>query len=154
MGLIMAFGGGMILPLFYLFTPIFNFADFELPFPAGFGGTCLTVPALWLFWRSHKDLDRQWSPKLEIRESHRLITKGIYCYIRHPMYSSTFLAALCQLLLIGNWIVGPSYMAGFGLLYITRISREESQMLEEFGEEYKEYMKTTNRLIPTNRQKQ
>jgi protein-S-isoprenylcysteine O-methyltransferase Ste14 len=39
--------------------------------------------AVWLFWRSHADLGRNWSPSLELREGHELVTEGVYRYVRH-----------------------------------------------------------------------
>ena len=33
-------------------------------------------------------------------------------------------------------------------LYFKRINNEEKMMIDEFGNEYKEYMKKTGRLIP------
>jgi protein-S-isoprenylcysteine O-methyltransferase Ste14 len=146
-GLILAFLGGMFLPLIYLFSPLFSFADYAVPPVMGWTGAFICLPAIWLFLRSHKDLGRQWSPKLELREEHELITTGVYEYIRHPMYTSAFLAGLAQLLLIGNWLVGPSYLVGFGILYFSRIQREEDFMAEQFGAEYRAYENRTSRLI-------
>jgi protein-S-isoprenylcysteine O-methyltransferase Ste14 len=139
--------GGMFLPLAYLFTPLFNFADYEVQPLAGWIGVALCVPSIWVFLRSHRDLGRQWSPKLELRESHKLIAHGVYEYIRHPMYTAVILAGLAQLLLVGNWLVGPSYLVGFGVLYFSRIEREEELMMNQFGEEYAAYKARTHRLF-------
>ena len=51
-------------------------------------------------------LGRNWSITLEIRDSHRLVTDGLYRYVRHPMYTSFWLWAIAQALLIPNWIAG------------------------------------------------
>jgi len=55
-----------------------DFANFKINVYAGVLGILLIIPSNWLFWRSHKDLDRQFSPILEIQESHQLITHGVY----------------------------------------------------------------------------
>ncbi|NJK48036.1 histidine phosphatase family protein [Candidatus Gracilibacteria bacterium] len=47
-------------------------------------GVAIFAIAVWLFWRSHRDLGNNWSPTLEVRKGHTLITQGIYQYIRHP----------------------------------------------------------------------
>lgn len=146
--LLSAFCGGMLLPFLYVFTPVFNFANYPVPIPVGIAGIMISIPCLWLFWRSHVDLGRQWSPKLELRESHRLVTKGVYASVRHPMYSAMFLGCLVQFCLLGNWIVAPSYLIGFGLLYLCRVKREETLMVNEFGDAYVTYMKRTGRLWP------
>jgi protein-S-isoprenylcysteine O-methyltransferase Ste14 len=50
-------------------------------------GTALLGAAIWLFWRSHRDLGKNWSPSLEISAQQTLITHGVYRTIRHPMYA-------------------------------------------------------------------
>jgi hypothetical protein len=45
---------------------------------------------------------------------------GLDC-IRHPMYSALFLYSLGQLLVLPNWIAGPSYLVTFGILFAFRI---------------------------------
>src|SRR6478672_8017616 len=76
------------LPLVWAGTSVLAFADYPLnPMPFAAGWLCL-VFGLWLFARSHADLGTNWSVTLEVREGHRLITHGVYQYVRHPMYSS------------------------------------------------------------------
>ncbi len=104
--------------------------------------------ALWLFRRSHVDLGRNWSISLEIREQHVLVKTGVYRFIRHPMYTSFFLLGLAQLLLLSNWLSDASGLIGAGVLYALRVRREESLMLECFGNDYRVYMAHTKQLIP------
>jgi protein-S-isoprenylcysteine O-methyltransferase Ste14 len=131
--LILLLVGTFVLPLVYAMTPWLGFADYTLPDWAGWLGIGLMGVALWVFWRSHVDLGRNWSASLEIREEHRLITQGIYGRVRHPMYASQWVWGLAQLLLIQNWIAGPGTLVAFGLLYLLRVPREEAMMLEHFG---------------------
>src|SRR5580693_7249196 len=53
--------GSLLLPLLYLFTPWLGFADYHLPAFVPWCGAFLTMPALWLFYRSHADLGQNWS---------------------------------------------------------------------------------------------
>ncbi|MDH4441661.1 MAG: protein-S-isoprenylcysteine O-methyltransferase [Rhizobium sp.] len=103
---------------------------------------------LWLFRRSHKDLGRNWSVTLEVREGHQLVTGGVYAYVRHPMYASFFLWGLAQAFLIPNWIAGLAGLAAVLALYAVRQSREEAMMRQTFGVEYDAYCCRTRRLIP------
>jgi protein-S-isoprenylcysteine O-methyltransferase Ste14 len=136
------------LPLLWVFKPIFRFADYPLhPVPFGLGVLCF-VAGLWIFYLSHKHLGEFWSITLEVREKHRLITEGIYRRIRHPMYLALFVYSLGQALALPNWVVGPSYLVGFGLLFALRIRAEEAMMREEFPAEYEAYAARTKRLIP------
>jgi protein-S-isoprenylcysteine O-methyltransferase Ste14 len=106
------------------------------------------VAALWLFRRSHVDLGRNWSISLEVRDQHALVQSGVYRRIRHPMYTSFFLLAVAQLLLLPNWLAGLAGIAGAGVLFGFRVAREERMMLESFGEDYRAYMAHTKRIVP------
>jgi protein-S-isoprenylcysteine O-methyltransferase Ste14 len=138
----------MIFPLLYLFTPWLRFADYHLPPIVNWCGAVLMVFTLWLFWRSHADLGDNWSVSLEVRKDHRLITHGVYRWIRHPMYSAIFLWTIVQGLLLPNWLAGWSSFATFAVMYIVRVPREERMMCETFGQEYRDYMSRTGRLFP------
>jgi len=139
---------GFVVPLIWVVSPLFSWAEYTLN-PVAFwtGVVCFGV-GLWLFHRSHADLGTNWSVTLQIREQHRLITAGVYRRIRHPMYTSLFLYSLGQLLVLPNWIAGPSYLATFGILFALRLEAEERMMLEEFGDEYRSYQKQTMRILP------
>jgi protein-S-isoprenylcysteine O-methyltransferase Ste14 len=144
--------GLLIIPLFYLLSPWLDFADYHLPawvaLTAGMVGAATFTAALWLLWRSHTDLGRNWSPHLEIREGHSLVTQGVFRCIRHPMYAAHWLWGIAQALLLQNWIAGFAMLASFIPIYLARVPREEQMMLEHFGEEYHEYMNRTGRVIP------
>lgn len=139
---------GMIVLPILSFTPVLSFAEYSLH-PGALGlGTSSMILSLWLFHRSHADLGKNWSPTLEIREDHKLVTEGIYKKIRHPMYTSIFLLALGQLFLLPNWVAGPALIVAFTLMFASRMSTEEKLMLDQFGMEYENYRKRTKRLIP------
>lgn len=104
--------------------------------------------ALWLFYRSHADLGRNWSVTLKVRKNHALVKTGVYRLVRHPMYTSFFLLGVAQMLLLPNWFAGLAGPAGAGLLYFFRVVREERMMIEYFGDEYRSYMLRTKRIIP------
>ena len=143
-----AFLGLCVIPAIYALTGFpATFDRPVIPAIAGLGVATLCA-ALWLFYRSHAELGRNWSISLEIRREHRLIATGVYRLIRHPMYSSFFLLALAQVLLLPNWLAGVSGLFGVGGLYAFRVRQEERMMLESFGTDYRHYMAHTKRLIP------
>lgn len=144
----LVFIGMMIMPFVYIFSDVLSFANYTLPISLHILGLVLIIPTLWLFYRSHKDLGKNWSVSLEIREGHNIVDTGVYQYIRHPMYSAIWLWGIVQCLLLNNYIAGLSGLVFFGLLYFLRVKNEENMMIKEFGEEYKLYMKRTRRIIP------
>jgi len=136
------------LTLIWISTPVFAFADYPLhPIPLLTGALCLVL-GLWLFQRSHRDLGTNWSITLQVREKHRLVTRGVYRWVRHPMYLALLIYSAGQALVLPNWLVGPSYGVAMVLLIAFRVGPEERMMLEEFGKDYEAYMATTKRLVP------
>jgi len=140
--------GGLVAPLVYAATNWLDFANYTLPTWAGWLGVPLTTGALFVFWRAHADLGLNWSPSLEIREKHELITRGIYGIIRHPMYASQWLLVTAQPLLLQNWIAGFLNLLVFIPFYMLRVKAEEQMMLDSFGTQYQEYMKNTGGVLP------
>ena len=146
--LILLFLGGFAMPIIYAATNWLDFANYTLPAWAGWLGILLLASGVFVFWRAHADLGLNWSPTLEIREKHELITEGIYGVIRHPMYASQWLVAIAQPLLLHNWIAGFLNLLAFIPFYLLRVKAEEHLMLDTFGRQYREYMKTTGGVFP------
>ena len=144
----MVYIGMMILPMLYSLTSLLSFADYPMqPWALGVGSV-MTALGLWLFYRSHAELGRNWSQSLDVREEHRIIDTGVYGAIRHPMYSAMLLCSLAQLTLLPNYVAGPAGFLCMVILCILRIPREEGMMQEHFGDAYRRYMQNTKRLIP------
>ena len=146
--LILLFLGGFVTPLIYALTHWLDFANYTLPAWAGWLAALILAVGLFIFWRAHADLGLNWSPSLEIREKHELITRGIYGVIRHPMYASQWLVAIAQPLLLQNWIAGFLNLIAFIPFYFLRVRAEEQMMLDSFGTQYQEYMKKTGGVVP------
>lgn len=146
--LFLFFVSGGILPLIYSLTRWLDFANYSLPTWAGWLGVLLLAGALLIFARAHLDLKSNWSPTLEIRQDHTLVTNGIYRYIRHPMYASQWVWVIAQSLLLQNWLAGPSALLTFIPFYLLRVRAEEKMMLDTFGDQYREYAKKTGGVIP------
>jgi protein-S-isoprenylcysteine O-methyltransferase Ste14 len=139
---------GFFIPLIWMASPLFWFAEYPLRAGPLVAGIACLVAGLWLFYRSHADLGTNWSITLEVREQHRLITHGVYRRIRHPMYTALLLYSVGQALVIPNWLAGPSNLIAFGTLFVCRVGAEEAMMRDQFGGEYRDYSSRTHRLVP------
>jgi protein-S-isoprenylcysteine O-methyltransferase Ste14 len=146
--LFLLWGGMFVLPIIYAATNWLDFANYSLPEWAGWLGIVMITGAVIVFWRAHADLGLNWSPTLEIREKHELITRGIYGVIRHPMYASQILWSVAQILLLQNWIAGFASLAVFIPFYFMRVKAEEQLMLEQFGDQYRSYMQKVGAVFP------
>ena len=140
--------GQLLLPAIYVLTDQPAFAGYPFqPFLA-YVGCAFLLLGLYLFYRAHADLGRSWSATLVIRDRHELVTNGIYRFVRHPMYSAFLAWGLAQTLLLPNWVAGPAGLVGFAILFFGRVGREEQMMIEAFGDQYRDYMARTSRIIP------
>src|SRR5208282_6066643 len=99
--------GGFVLPLVFIVSSLFSFADYTLRLLPLLGGVVCLGFSFCLFHRSHADLGTNWSNSLEIRENHQMVVSGVYKSIRHSMYAAIFVYALAQALLLSNWMAGP-----------------------------------------------
>ncbi|CAN5254339.1 protein-S-isoprenylcysteine O-methyltransferase [soil metagenome] len=140
--------GLFVIPLLWLVTGWPRAADYGLSYAAVIVGAAVYAVSLWLFRRSHKDLGRQWSASLEIREKHQIVRNGVYRLIRHPMYASFWLWGLAQAFLLPNAVAAFSGLVAVAILFFARIDYEERMLTEAFGDDYRVYMRETKRIIP------
>ncbi len=97
----------------------------------------------WLFSTIGKNI----SPTHATRSDHQLITSGPYRFIRHPLYTFGFLAYLgIALMNISWWLLVGLLIMMLPLIY--RTPKEEENLIESFGEDYKEYVSKTGRYWP------
>ncbi|HYE10817.1 MAG TPA: isoprenylcysteine carboxylmethyltransferase family protein [Patescibacteria group bacterium] len=76
-----------------------------------------------------------------------LVKQGVYKYIRHPQYTGLLLLSFGM---IAEWATLPTLILFpvMIVMYLRLAKREENDMLNEFGDEYREYMKATKMFIP------
>ena len=140
--------GTMVIPAIWVLSPFFDFADYQRPAWIGVCGFVTTAAGTALFWRTHAELGRGFSGLLQIMEGTRLVTTGLYARVRHPMYGAIALYAFGQLLLIPNWVAGPSNLIVAVFIYRIRVPREEALLEQVFGDNFKRYKAATGVIIP------
>ena len=82
----------------------------------------------------------------EIKSNAKLVMKGPYRFIRHPMYSSVLLFSLTLMIDQFNFLRLTVYLILLINLLI-KLHYEENLLLKTFSE-YSEYRKKTKKLIP------
>lgn len=142
---------GLILwlsPLVYLINPAWMaWSKIGLPEWArwlGVGlGVLSTMGIYWLF----SSIGSGITPTSATRKEHKLVTSGPYRWVRHPLYtfgSSLFIAFG---MMADNWFIALLGILAFIAMTI-RTPKEEANLIEKFGDEYRDYMKRTGRYLP------
>ena len=139
----------VLLPLFgYLINPDWvAWARFTLPewvrWLAALIGLALIPIIYWIF----ASIGNNISPTQATRVNHQLVTHGPYRWVRHPLYSTGFVLAVCLTLITSLWWLA----AGMGVplaILLLRTSQEEARLIDAFGDKYRNYMKRTGRFWP------
>lgn len=142
----------IIVPLYLLFSPSLSW--FHLPIPdwlrwLGVGLGVFSLPFLaWI----HYVLDKHWSISLTLQKDHALVTSGPYRRIRHPIYTVHIVYFFTWVLVSANLLLLINYLLTI-ILISARIPKEEQMLLDQFGNEYRAYIKRTGRLLPCFRGK-
>lgn len=86
------------------------------------------------------------SPALKSKT--KLVTTGIYGWVRHPLYLSNGLLALGMAILFKS-LYALLFSIPYSLSYLLIIHFEDKAILEEYGEDFKNYKKKVPwRIIP------
>jgi protein-S-isoprenylcysteine O-methyltransferase Ste14 len=86
-------------------------------------------------------------PEASPHEKGRLITKGPYRIVRHPIYLGEFLVILGAFFMSGAIFVLLQFILK-SLFVNSVIAWEEKEMRKRFGKKYEEYRKVTPKLFP------
>ena len=92
-------------------------------------------------------LGHRFSGLVAIQPGHRLVTSGIYGFIRHPSYLGLLVNSL-------GWAL--AFRSGVGVVLtallipplVARIRAEERLLRTQFGDDYDAYCRRTSRLVP------
>ncbi len=100
--------------------------------------------AIWFIGAVKSDMD-------ESITTNKLQTKGIYAWVRNPMYSGWWIAlsGICLMWHNAWMLILP--VIDWVIMTVALINTEEKWLLDLYGEEYVEYKKHVNRCIPWKR---
>jgi protein-S-isoprenylcysteine O-methyltransferase Ste14 len=139
----------VLLPLFgYLINPDWvAWARFPLPEPVRWAAAGVAFTLLPIIYWIFSSIGNNISPTQATREGHQLVTHGPYRWVRHPLYSAGFLLAVCLTLMTALWWLGVAMLLPLALLF-RRTAKEEANLINTFGDAYREYMRRTGRFFP------
>jgi protein-S-isoprenylcysteine O-methyltransferase Ste14 len=143
--------GGLLLwfsPLVYLINPNWMaWSKIGLPESVRWAGVLIGIFCVlgiyWLF----STIGTGITPVSATRKEHELVTNGIYRYVRHPLYTVGSSMFISFGMMADNWFIAALGILAFIGMAI-RTPKEEANLIEKFGDEYREYMKRTGRFLP------
>jgi len=140
---------GFLSMLTYVINPKWlAWADLSLPVWLRWTGVGIALLGFALLQWAQVTLANSWSDTPRMMKEQTLITSGPYQFIRHPIYTAFLLILGATLFISSNWLIGLCWVGMTMLEVVSRIGFEEALMLEYFGEQYREYIKKTGRLLP------
>ena len=110
------------------------------------GLVLFNLAGLLILW-SHVSLGDCWSGELETKADHPLVNRGLYRWVRHPLYSSYLILTIGLFLMSDNWRVAAVILIYF-LTVASRVEKEEVMMVQTLGTTYLDYQRTTGRFVP------
>ncbi|SKA45869.1 Phospholipid methyltransferase [Chitinophaga eiseniae] len=93
-------------------------------------------------------LGRLFTVVVTIRKDHHLKKDGIYGVLRHPAYAGSLLSFLGFGLSLNNWLALIIAFVPVLAAFIHRMDIEEKVLTEQFGSEYTDYIRHTQRILP------
>jgi protein-S-isoprenylcysteine O-methyltransferase Ste14 len=143
--------GGLVLwfsPLVYLINPVWmTWSKIGLPewirwLGVVVGALCV-IGIYWLF----SSIGSGITPTSATRKQHILVMNGPYRWVRHPLYTFGTTLFVAFGMIADNWFIAVLGILTFILMAI-RTPKEEANLIEKFGDEYRDYMKRTGRFFP------
>lgn len=106
-------------------------------------GALCVLGIYWLF----SSIGSGITPTSATRKQHSLVTSGPYRWVRHPLYTIASTLFVAFGMMADIWFIAALGMLTFVLMAI-RTPKEEANLIEKFGDEYRDYMKRTGAFLP------
>ncbi len=132
----------VLLTIFYIpFIP----DTFQIPIVLKYTGAIISIFGFLIILIAILQLNKNLTPFPTPKDEGTLINTGLYKYIRHPIYSGIFLAAIGISFYTGSyWQLSISFI--LLILFYFKSMYEESLLIEKY-KDYKDYMKRTRRFF-------
>ena len=143
--------GGLLLwlsPFVYLINPQWMaWSKLGLPEWVRFLGIGVAIVNDVLLYWLFSSIGSGISPTSATRKEHTLSTSGPYRWVRHPLYTVGAILFIGFGMMADNWFIAALGILAF-IAMAKRTPQEEANLVEKFGDEYREYMKRTGRFFP------
>jgi protein-S-isoprenylcysteine O-methyltransferase Ste14 len=106
-------------------------------------GILCSISIYWLF----SSIGSGITPTSVTRKEHKLVTSGPYRWVRHPLYTVGATMFISFGVMADNWFIAVLGILAF-IAMAVRTPKEEANLIEKFGDEYRQYMERTGRFFP------
>lgn len=135
--------------LLYVFWPSsIAWAEVSIPewvrWSAAVVGVLAVAASAWTL----RSLGSNISPTVLTKGGQRLITRGPYRWVRHPLYASGILLLISIGIMARSALILGWTLVAVGALLAVVIPREERHLVDRFGSAYDEYRRQTGALLP------
>lgn len=110
--------------------------------------TALVLAAFVVRAWSLQALGEFYSPVVEVRPHHRVITGGPYRFVRHPGYLAGLMQSIGVGMAFANLFGAASVAASWLSVFVPRIRDEEEALAAALGDDYRDFCHRRARLIP------
>ena len=132
----------------YMINPVWmSWSSMPLPAWLRWSGAALAPLGAGLLVWTFRALGPNLTDTVVTRQSHTLVTRGPYRFVRHPFYDSAAVLVLATSMMMANWFVLLVGALVF-LLLAVRSHTEEEKLLTRFGDSYRAYRSQTGRFLP------
>ncbi len=92
-----------------------------------------------------------WRELYRAKKEERMVTDGLYGLVRHPQYTGLFIGLFGEGVIHWPTIFSVGLFPIIVLAYVLLARKEEKKVIDEFGEEYLEYMRQVPAFLPVTR---
>jgi len=110
-------------------------------------GVAICMLGLFVAIWSRKVLGAEWSRDVELKQGHKLVERGPYRLMRHPIYTGHLLMGLGTAIASGSLVAFAGLASFVGGFWI-KLNQEERLLLRGFPDEYPAYKERVKALIP------
>jgi protein-S-isoprenylcysteine O-methyltransferase Ste14 len=140
----------LVLGFWLLYERGWKFLDIELlpeiPMVL-WSGLVLTAVGVALAIWARLTLGANWSGLVTVKKDHELIRKGLYRWIRHPIYTGILLSFIGTAMIMGHLRGWLGLLIVWATFYF-KARREERFLRQEFGDGFEEHARHTGMFLP------
>ncbi len=118
----------------------------DIPWIARLGAAITLAGVLFAIW-ARRNLGRNWSAAVTIKQGHQIIRSGPYAYIRHPIYTGMLTAVIGSALATGEY----RGLLAFAIIlfgFFRKARKEEALLAANFGEPFLKHKQRTGFFLP------